>query len=341
MGAAIEDAAAYMAKYGNDTGGIAWCQAYLMLALNDMYRATKDVKYLAANQRLIEAALAATDDKRGLKLWTGATAPAWGCEKYAERGRAVFAVHTGITAAPIYDFLLLAKGEPDFYAALGERASSIRAAADAALAVHDRQWRDGPGEGEGHYIGLDQENACENKPLPGNRLSAMGWALWNSWKENGNETHRARALALGRYIKNRLTPAPDGAYYWPYWMPDEAVTQPAAREGINGEDSSHAGLTIALPLALAADGEVYTREDLERLAKTAINGIGRLGNGILASRITGDTRLAPTYIGFATNWLPLAAVNPGVSDTILPFYRNYKPNPGPRELATLIRWTAK
>ncbi|MDQ1256591.1 MAG: hypothetical protein QG656_1189 [Candidatus Hydrogenedentes bacterium] len=338
MGTDLDNA---IANASNDQGGLAWGGSYWMMALNDMYRATKDAKYLAANLRLIQAALAATDDKRGKKLWWGAVVPAWGCDIYAKRGRALFAVHTGIITAPMFEFLLLAKEDPAFKESLGGQAQSIIDGASAALATHERQWRDGPSSGEGHYIGMDQEEVCENKPLPGNRLSAMGWALWNSWKVTGNEVHRDRAKAIGYYIKNRLTPSPDGAYYWPYWLPEAAVTKPQPREAIEGEDASHASLTIALPLALAADGEVFTREDLERLAKTVTNGIGRLGGGILVSRITGTTELEPSYIGQATNWLPLATVNPAVKDTILAFYQNYKPNPGPSDLATLIVTTAK
>jgi len=325
-------------KLSNDTGGLAWGFSYRMMSLNDMYRATGDVKYLEANLKCIRAALAVTDDKIGKKLWTGTVVPAWGSDKYADRGRAVFAVHTGIITVPMFEFLILAKKDAAFLEALGDEFERIRAQATAALDVHDRQWRDGPGVGEGHYVGLDQEEVCENKPLPGNRLSAMGWALWRSWQVAGNATHRDRALAIGRYIKHRLTLAPDGAYYWPYWLPIEPVTERKPREAISGEDSSHAGLTAALPFALAADGEVFTEEDMVRFAKTVTQGIARLGNGILLSRITGATDLKPGYTGYATNWLPTAKYDPGVREAIMPFYLNYVKAPGPKVLAQLLRF---
>ena len=66
------------------------------------------------------------------------------------------------------------------------------------------------------------------------------------------------------------------------------------------------------------------------------NGIARLGNGILISRVTGATDLAPSYIGYATNWLPLAKVQPEVGQKIIEFYLNHKPAPGPKELARLL-----
>ena len=336
LGENLEKVEKALENVTNDQGGLAWGLSYRMMSLNDMYRATGDLKYLRANLLCMTAVMKATDDQRGMKLWTGATVPAWGCEKYASRGRAVFAVHTGIITAPMLDFLILAKEEqaqlfeePGAYAAVLDTATK-------ALAVHDRQWRDGPGENEGHYIGLDQEEVCENKPLPGNRLSAMGWALWLSWKLTGNETHRGRALALGHYIRNRLTPSPDGAYYWPYWLPIEAVTEPQPRESVTGEDTSHAGLTLALPLVLAVDGQVFTEADGKRLARTVINGIARRGDGILISRITGTTELEPGYLGAPTNWLPLSNYDPETGKRIIAFYLNYKATPSPNELARLL-----
>lgn len=325
-------------EVNNDKGGIAWGLSYRMMSLNDMYRVTKDPKYLDAHRRCIEAVLAATDDKRGKALWTGRVVPAWGCDIYAERGRAVFAVHTGIITAPMYEFLRLANGNPEYRAGLGEAFQAILAGANAALAVHDRQWRDGPGEQEGRYIGLDQENVCENKPLPGNRLSAMGWALWESWKVSGNTVHRDRAIALGRYFKNRVTRAPDGAYYWPYWLPETPVTETQPKEQISGEDSSHAGLTMSLVFALWEDGEVFTAEDMSRFARTVLNGLARRTDGILISRINGTTELEPSYLGAPSQWLPLAAIDSEVHSRILPYYLSYRATPSPLELAQLLRY---
>lgn len=330
---ALEDVAAT----ANDRGGIAWGFAARMDSLNIMYRKTGDVKYLEANLKCIQAVLAVTDEKRGLKLWTGAVVPAWGCTKYAERGRAVFPVHTGIITAPMFDFLLLAKGAPAFRETLGNAFQTIQDGATAALTVHDRQWRGGPTAGEGHYVGLDQENVCENKPLPGNRLSAMGWALWLSWKATGNETHHDLALGLGHYIRSRLTLSPDGAYYWPYWLPLEPVTESQPRDAIKGEDSSHAGLTMALPFVLAADGQVFTAKDLERLAKMVTLGMGRLGGGILFGNVTGTPDSKPDYVGDASRWLVLAGVDPAVKERIVAFYLNYRPTPGPHDLACLLQ----
>ncbi len=326
-------------KVDNDKGGLAWGLSYRMMSLNDLYKITGDRKYLDAQLRIIRAALAATDDKRGKQLWNGRVVAAWGCDLYAERGRAIFAVHTGIICGPIFDFLGHAKGHAAFRDSLGAEFDVIVKGASDALAVHDRQWRDGPAPAEGHYIGMDQENVLENKPLPGNRLSAMGWALWSSWKITGNTTHRDRALAIGRYIKNRLTPSPDGAYYWPYWLPEQPVSGPQPREAVKGEDVSHAGLTMQIVNVLAADREVFTAEDLQRLARTVLSGFGQRTDGVLGGCVTGLSG-DPSHAASPAKWIFLGEANPDVRERIVAFYLNYVPVPGPLDIARLLLSTA-
>ena len=322
----------------NDSAAIAWWLSYYMRALNDMYRATGDVKYLEANLRFVRAVAAATDDKRGKQLFTGRVVKAWGCEKYAERGRAVFAVHTGIIAAQLLDFLILAKGVPAFDESLGaERGCLLQACLDA-LAVHDRQWREGPEAGAGHYLGMDQENSLENKPIPANRQSAMGWALWLAWKSTGDTVPRDRALAIGRYMRNRFIHAPDGALYWPYQLSDQPVTAEQPRESVHGEDSSHAGLTLALPLLLAQENQVFTKDDLAQFAKMVLNGPARRSDGILLTSITGGTALDPSFVGYPINYLPLAGIEPEIGKRITAYYLNYRSNPQPLDLSGLIRF---
>jgi hypothetical protein len=322
----------------NDQGALAWGLSYRMLSLNTMYRVTRRPIYLEANKRCVLAAANATDDKRGKILWTGAVAPVWGCELYSGRGRAAFAVHTGIIAWPMLEFVRLADGI-DGLLSESERTEIVRTVM-RALAYHDPQWRDGPGEGEGHYIGKDQEPVCEDRPLPGNRLSAMGLALWESWLLDEHETHRDRARALGRYFQNRLAVGTDGAYYWSYWLPESRVVGTVNRLEIQGEDLSHGGLTVQLAFTLAAANEVFEREDLARFARTATEGFARLKGGVLLGSVNGDPASNPAYVGGATAWLALADSHPEVGRSIVEHYVRYVPTPPPLELARLIEHRA-
>lgn len=323
----------------NSQGNIAWGLAYRMIAHNEMYRVTRDSKYLEANLRCIDAVLLARDDKQGLVLWTGAIAPAWSSDKYAERGRAVFAVHTGMIVYPILDALLLLRDVPEVLAPDSERYQEIQRQAIETTAYHDRQWRDGPGEGEGHYVGVDQEYILEGKVLPGNRLSAMGRVLWTAWKLTGDESYRDRAIALGHYIKNRLGVGSDGAYYWEYWLPEEPVTGTVEREAVNGEDTSHGQLTASFPFMLAPDGEVFDEADMRRFGMTVLNGVARREDGILLGNVTGNPDSNPAHVASPEGWFPPSDINPEIKDRLVAFYLNYLPSPGPLDLAVLLHYT--
>jgi hypothetical protein len=209
-----------------------------------------------------------------------------------------------------------------------------------SIAAHDSGWRDGPDEGEGYYAMIAEEPASEGKPQPGNRLAAMGRALWSAHRVTKDQKYRTRALALGTYIKRRLTVTDGGAYIWPYWLPESAAVAATTRPAsIVPEDSSHAGLTVAFPMLLAADGEVFTKEDAAGFAKTVNQGLTRLGDGVICSDIGGGTSAAHIdRLGYAAHWLAIAPLAPEVRDRIVPFYLRYKATPQPIELAYLIRF---
>ena len=152
-----------------DGSGFAWGWSYRMMSLNEMFRATGDRKYLRANHKSVMSILNRRDDKRQIKLWTGECAPVWSSGKYAERGRSVFAVHTGIITYPMLDFVSLARNDSSGGLSMKDDLKTIVQSVRQSLDFHDRQWRDGPEKGEGHYVGLNQEKVMEGKPLPGNR----------------------------------------------------------------------------------------------------------------------------------------------------------------------------
>jgi hypothetical protein len=334
MGEALEND---VKTVSNEKGGIAWGLSYKMLSLNNMYRATRDSKYLEANLRASEAVLAARDDKTGKPLFTGKIAPIWGCDLYAKSGRAAFAVHTGVIVFPILEFLDLAKQDQEFSAALGAKASAILTGVTEALAFHDRQWQEGPVAGEGNYFALEQEEGLDYKVLPGNRLAAMGLAHWGVWKLNGSKLHEDRARALANYIKNRLPVGEDGGYYWEYWLAKDPVSGTVERLEVNGEDTSHGGLTASFPIRLAGEGFVFDRTDRERFARTFLQGISSLGEGVMTPQINGRVGIEPQgYVWGIARWLTLAAEEPEVRDRIKRFYLERVASPHPLDLSLLI-----
>lgn len=329
----------HASKLSNDQGNIAWGTSYYMAALNDMFLATKEKEYLEANRELIRAVMAARDDRIGKQLWTGETAKAWGSDKYSKKGRCIFTVHTGVILTPILEFLRLARDSSDLKPSMGAEWDSLLTDSLEALAHHNKGYREGPAKGEGHYFGTDGEIAEDGKHLPANWQSAMGQAHWHAWRLTGDEAQKQRALALGAHIKNRLVKAPDGAYYWQYWMPEQPVTESTPREEVQGEDSSHAALTLSLPILLAEEGELFTPEDMERFGKTVLFGMGRLGKGVLFGDITGNPKSSPDYVSLPARWLNLARWTPEVKTRIVDFYLKHgSSHMGPQDIALLVRF---
>ncbi len=338
MGHNLDEAVgADLAKLGGD---IAWGVAYRMISLNDMFRLTHDPKYLQANLRLINAVMTVRDDRTGTKNFRGQVVPAWTTRNYASRGRTVFLVHTGMIVYPMLDAIHLAATSAQVPAETKAELEKLLPPAMESLHYHDREWRDGPASDEGCYVGLDEEQAIEGKPQPANRLSAMGRCLWTAWLITHDSHYRDRARAIGWYIKRRLTIGDDGAYYWPYSLPESPTTQPVKinHSAFPGEDTSHATLTVSFPMMLAQNHEVFNDDDMRRFAKTVINGWARLGDGVLFGNISGSPRSKPDLVIHPASWLPLAAYDSAVKSRILPFYLNYEHALRPEEVAPLLSY---
>jgi hypothetical protein len=335
-----ENVDSIIAKLSNKGGGMAWGLSYRMVSLNEMARHTKDPKYLAANLRLTQGALAMRDDRTGLKLFDGRVAPAWSSDGYRKGEQAVFVVHTGMIVHPMLDAVYLGRQLPSVPAELRRDLDATVPALLESLACHEDAWRDGPGEGEGHYIMLHEEQSSEGKPQPGNRLGAMGRAQYAAYRVTKDQKYLDRTRALARYVERRLQVSDAGAYCWPYWLPLERV-KPGEPITDKPEDTSHGGLTMAFPAMLAEDGEVFTAEHMKRFGKTVTQGVGRLGDGVLLGDVGGSPTSKPERVSStAVMWLQLVPYAPEVRERIVPFYLNHKPAATPWELAYLIRYGA-
>jgi hypothetical protein len=206
-----------------------------------------------------------------------------------------------------------------------------------SIGCHDDGWRDGPGEREGHYIMLNEEQGSEGKPQPGNRLAAMGRAQYAAYRVTKDEKYLTRARALARYIQRRLQVTDDGAYIWSYWLPLEPVT-PGDPITNKPEDSSHGSLTMAFPAMLAEDDVLFTAEHMKRFGKTITQGIGRLGDGVLMGDVGGTAAGNPNRLGIASTWLQLAPYAPEVREPIVAFYLKRVPKPRHIDIAYLLRF---
>ena len=318
------------------TRPVMWSMDYWMISMNEAYHATGNPYYLQEILRCIRAVLDYRDDQRGAMLYNGAIAPVWGTDIYSGgTGRRYYSGHSGMITYPMFEFLLLLENEPEMLADLGEEYDEILALAQETLDYHDRDWNEGPGADEGHFFNhVDSEYRpqYQNDPQPANLQCAMGRALWTSWKVSGNTGHRDRAIKLARYIKNRLTLATDGAYYWEYQLPVNPVTQTRDRENVISEDVGHAFLTLSFPILMAQDGVVFDDEDMLRFAKTMKQGFGRFNDGVLFGEVNGSPLRFDTVneikgvVGSIYGWARLTPWDPEIFDRVVEFYLKYHAN---------------
>jgi hypothetical protein len=324
----------------------AWMEGF-----NTMYLETESLLYVRENIRLIRAILNHRDDVRGIPLFDGNIEPVWGTDLYSSFGREYFAVDDGSVVYPMLEFLEIARNHPAAMAELEEgEFDSMLSMINETLEFHAAQYVQGPGPDEGHFVFLRTDLAgFTGEPQPVNWMSSIGRAYWLSWKLSGNTVSRDIALGFANYAKNRISLATDGAYYWGYWLPIEAVDQePVPRHTIRGlpgydwiEDISHAALTASFWIQMASEGEVFNSTDMQRLTRTVRLGFARLGEGVMFPDIIGNPLVSLiNRVPSMTYFMNLTPYDFEVYERMSEFYYNYWPSPGPLEGALIFKYGA-
>ncbi len=331
----------------NINAGMAWGSSYQTHSLNDMYRATGDRKYLEENLKIIRASMANQDNDHGITTFFGEIAPGWGTPEYAGR-HVIHPVHTGMIGFGVIEFLELVQQEPEMMEDLGDEYDTLLADIIDALDWHDRQWIEGPSADEGYYIYKQNEPWVEGQVLAGNRLSTMGLCYWGLWKVTGNESYRERARKIGWYMKRRmgLFTGPtfgEGAYFWNYDLATTPFNNPLSENQLAsligaGEDFSHAALTVAFPLTLGLEGEVFDQFDMEAFGRTITRGFGKLCDGVLFGNVAPTPSLGPDQVLIPGYFFRVAPFSPEGYDAIADFLLRYQKDPRNVDIAQLIRF---
>ncbi len=333
----------------NDGGYLAWTISYRVHSYVEMYYATGERKYLEMLRDYTRVLLESRDDALGLLIWDVATpTPIWGAgERYTGTAdkRAAFPVHTGMLTWPMLEFLQLAQRDAGFMEELGGEYQTMLTKIQQSLDFHDRQWAEGPTAGEGRYLFLHQEPGLDGNTLPVNRLGAMGRALWVAWKLTGRADYRDKALKIGHYIRNRMRiDTADNAYYWAYYLPASPISTPPSKASLNGgEDVSHGSLSMAFPLMLAQEGEIFGMEDGIAFANTVLKGVGRLPErGVLYGNVVGapvgDLASLTQKVARAGRWFQVAPYSEAAYHEIADYFLQYVESPSDLDLALMIRY---
>ncbi|MDM8007824.1 MAG: hypothetical protein QUV05_16915 [Phycisphaerae bacterium] len=293
----------------NAAGGIAWGDSYVMSALAEMLAATGDGKYADMFVRLADHVLKARDSLHNLRdEYRGTVNPAWGSIKYSEGKRYVWAVHTGMICEPLARFAAVVRKNPDLREKYAARAGEYLAAAQQAVAVHEPDYRPGPGKGEAHLYG-----AVNRTHLPLNMQNALARAWIYIDDATGKPDHRERIERLARFFKNRLRVESDGALAWEYRPPLDG-------SGTKFEDVSHAAINADFLVLCYERGIVFDKADITGLEKTLLTRVIR-PDGSVANHVGGDTSVN-THKAQVMRWARLAIHRPAVRDRLIRLRRD-------------------
>ncbi|HSW43983.1 MAG TPA: hypothetical protein VLM89_00235 [Phycisphaerae bacterium] len=292
----------------NGSGGIAWGHSYQLAALVEMLEATADPKYAEAFVELAKAVIQARDDRHDRQdQLRNRVVKGWGSVKYSGNRHFVWAVHTGMIIEPMARFYPVVNSDPRLQASFRADAVAFLQVAIESDAVHDDEFRQGPGPDEGYLFGL-----FLNKHLPLNQQNALARAwLWLA-DATGDPKYLDKARRLAAFFKKRIRTTDDGAYVWEYWPPLDGA-------GDGFEDVSHAAINADFLVRCAERGIVFDAADVTRLEKTFLARVlpdpQTVSDTLAGADGTSRYRYAPFF------WARLAQHNPVVRERLLAFCR--------------------
>ena len=236
----------------------------------------------------------------------------------------IFAVHTGQIVHPIAWFARTVLQTPalrrDTF--LRAKAEEYVDAAEAAIAVHDEEWREND-SGEGWYVFRKGDpSGFDGTEQPANQFLAPGRAMLHLAALTGNRRYADRAAKLARTFRNLLTVDSDGAYVWRYWptwgrvyngwteeddVSEFRLSYGGARQM---EDLSHGHIDVDFAVQAFRDRTGFTGEDMQHFAKTFTRNLRAVeanGDPTVWFYVDGSLRtgvLSDELV--AAGWMPIA-----------------------------------
>jgi hypothetical protein len=230
-----------------------------------------------------------------------------------------YAVHTGMIVTPMLEFVALVETSPWAEQpswdgeTLADKAERYLVAAQESVAFHEFEWNDG-----GYYAfpadATFLATAGDIQPL--NQSNALGRAHILLAELTDDAEQLAKATALAQRLEDQIAVGGDGAYLWNYYG--------GAYSG-NGEDISHAAISVDFAVMAAARGIVFDDADVEAFARTFTERI-YVNDATFSDFVGGGTTNDPSYRGQIGRWTLLAPASPTVYAAVRDAYdRDYAP----------------
>jgi hypothetical protein len=289
-------------------GKIAWGESLHLMALVEMFGVTRDPKYAQLAVNLSDWIAKSRDDRQNLRdEFSDKVVPAWSSTKFSKGKRYTWAVHTGMIVAPMARFAVVVRNDPALEERWGNDADRLLKIAEEAVAVHDADYREGPGVDEGYL-----HSPYLEKHLPLNMQNALACAWLAIDDATKTPRHRERVIRLARYLKNRQRTMEDGACVWAYWPPLEGAVD-------TFEDISHAAINVDFMVLCAERGIVFTHDDLTCLEKTLLKRV-LLADDRISDTVGGGEKFNK-YPSAVLQWGRLGRHFPAVRERLTQFIR--------------------
>jgi len=281
----------------------AWNAACILDSYVTLYEATGDAKYLSEIPKHAGVIFENRADRWGIvDQLRGRVVMGWASNEYTtDRAPTGWLGHTAMILRPIVRWAYFVRKDPKLRAQRGKKADQYLTWAIESMDDFDSNWRAGPQDGEGYYLGLyDKKNAnvrggIQDQPLPFNYRSLTGWTFLWLWLNTEEERFKARAEKLARFVKNRLR-VEDAGYAWSC-----AVYRPGEYE-----DTGHASTNVAFPVDAYRADLVFEAQDMRRFVNCLKRWYG--GTGYMPATIDGQGRAGKDHN--MTRWAVLAYEDP-------------------------------
>ena len=290
-------------------GEIAWGESYHLAALVEMLDATRDPKYAELIVKLSDWITRSRDDRQRQRDEIRAqVVAAWSSTNYSKGKRYAWAVHTGMIVAPMARFAAVVRNDPTLQERWSADADRLLKTAEEAVAVHQGDYREGPGADEGFVY-----SPYLKKHLPLNMQNALARAWLAIDDATRSSQHREHVTRLAQFMKNRLRAMDDGSYVWAYWPPLEGP-------GDSFEDISHATINVDFMVLCFEHGIVFTREDLARLEKALLKRV-LLADDRVSDTVGGGDKFNK-FASAVLKWGRLGRHFPAVRERLIAFSRS-------------------
>ncbi|MCE9588910.1 MAG: hypothetical protein K8S99_00115 [Planctomycetes bacterium] len=242
---------------------LCWNEQHFQEGLLDLWEIEGDRRWLeiAIERNEQVWSLRGHHQNRHDTMW-GEVMPTW-YDKADGRDTTPITLGTGVILLSITRLMRIVHGTP----ALADLRKKIGPWTDRckeAIGVHDREWLDLPG-GSGNYLEPYQKGPARIYPRGGsrvcplNRSFALAIPMLHLARITGDAAYPDRVRRMARYFRDSCETLDNGSLVWEYLT---------GRYAADGEDISHASCEVAFALLCAAEGIVFTENDVKGIART-------------------------------------------------------------------------